>query len=107
MLPWQTHICLLQRFQTAYQAIRITAMAQKSYGMIFLVIFLNCFLPKMHQMDNKYLFSNVMIVDDDSMDRLLTATVVKRHAFAEEVRDFSSVFAALTWLQSLKRQDGP
>src|SRR4051812_28948547 len=61
----------------------------------------------MRQMKNQYLFGEAMFVDDNSMDRLLTATMLKRTAIAEQIRDFSSVFAALTWLRSLKRRGGP
>jgi CheY-like chemotaxis protein len=57
-------------------------------------------------MENEYLFEEVMLIDDNSMDRLLVANVIKKNSFAEKVTDFSSVATALTYLYSLQRNDG-
>jgi CheY-like chemotaxis protein len=52
-------------------------------------------------MGKEYLFKQVMVVDDSSLDRFLFTTVVKINQFAEDVVGFSSVPDALTYLYSI------
>jgi CheY-like chemotaxis protein len=49
-------------------------------------------------------FRKVMVVDDDDMDRLLSLAVLRNHALAAEAIHFSSVFASLHYLQSIKHR---
>ena len=44
-----------------------------------------------------------MIVDDSKLDRFITANVIKRDTFAEELVDFSSVSAALDHLHTVAK----
>jgi CheY-like chemotaxis protein len=70
----------------------------------FLVI--NVYIQKhITKMEDRFFFKKVMVVDDDNMDRLLITTLLKKRLFAEEIIAVDSVFAALTYLQSLKRSN--
>lgn len=51
--------------------------------------------------EKKFLFREVMLIDDNKMDRIISTTVIKRNLFAEEVTAFSSVTLALEHLESL------
>ncbi len=42
-----------------------------------------------------------MIIDDSKLDRFITANVIKRDVFADEIADFSSVAAALDHLKAV------
>ena len=48
----------------------------------------------------KYLFKRAMIVDDTKLDRFISANMIKRDSFAEEIFEFNSVATALDHLHS-------
>ena len=47
-----------------------------------------------------YLVKRAMIIDDSKLDRFITANVIKRDSFAEEIIAFSAVSDALDHLKS-------
>lgn len=49
----------------------------------------------------KYLYKRVMIIDDSKLDRFISANVIKRDSFAEEISDFNSATDALAYLISV------
>ena len=49
----------------------------------------------------KILFNRVMIVDDSKLDRFITANVIKRDVFADEIINFSSATVAIDHLRAV------
>jgi CheY-like chemotaxis protein len=52
-------------------------------------------------MAEQYLFEEIMVVDDNRIDRFITGEMVKKHFFAARIIDFSTVMSGLEHLQQL------
>jgi CheY-like chemotaxis protein len=58
----------------------------------------------MEQVNGKYVFKNVMVIDDSEIDRYVATYNIKEHHFAEETIAMESAKAALEYLRSCENK---